>query len=131
MLLFRFFLEDYFPHLNIFYYSFQMHNTFIFCCQSLVYASEIFSLHFSFVFFSSSINEGSLWHDQVIYKLDFKVQFRVFKLHFSFWLRLPKGKNSKTSRDMPKLAIYPFSHPLWSMVSNMFFKAVILDHFQA
>ena len=51
----------------------------------------------------------------------------------------PKRKNSKTSRDMPKLAIYPstigkqgFQHVLYSKISKKtnFFCAAILDNFQ-
>ena len=56
----------------------------------------------------------------------------------------PKRKNSKTSRDMPKLAIYPstrglssigkrgFQHVLYGRISKKtnFFCAAILDHFQ-
>ena len=56
----------------------------------------------------------------------------------------PKCKNSKTSRDMPKLAIYPstrglssigkrgFQHVLYGKISKktIFFCAAILDHFQ-
>ena len=40
------FLEDYFPHLKVLYYSSQRHNTFKISHQSLVHASEIFSVFF-------------------------------------------------------------------------------------